>query len=403
MASRSKYRTKICRNFVAGRCAYGTNCTFIHPPPVLFPPSNTLRPFARQPVLKWSALRPNTTDAAPVYETPFSPSPLSPAPIPGTRENVIVRPKGRRTNVCKHFVRTQGRCPLGDACNFIHDAALLSSRGSDQIQNRRDVSPRCAACAKEPWSIDNTAMGATREYCWAYIQGMCMNPGCQLLHPEDDSLYVAHTPCPRWPNCSDGACCAFQHPGSIPVAPAPLPLPLPSTGIRVPAIQNDGPPVSSETSALPCGLYEINGTKYFGPHMSVVPLPTSPSMLYDHATIAHSVCDPTIYARNYPGGTLEASSHVYDQGTYPDGDWKIHNSSDPQLLEINKPKEQLSVPVQEVIRLSTSDPGAVVDRFTSTQTSEFPYRPPENQRLGHAKRISVQMKKVEALSLTENA
>ncbi|KAG1752206.1 hypothetical protein EDB19DRAFT_1097752 [Suillus lakei] len=396
MAPHSQYRTKTCRNFIAGQCAYGKKCTFIHPPPVPFSPSNILSPFARQLVLDWSALQPKEsatapqhpvagpTVAAPVHETPFSPSPLSSAPIPGTGENMIVRPKNWRTQACKHFVRTQGWCPVGDSCNFIHDATLPSSRCSDQIRNERDGSLGSDACVKEPWNTDSATMGATRAHCWAYIQGMCMNPGCQLLHPEDVSPYVAYTPCFRWPNCSDGAYCAFRHHVAIPVsvsAPAPLPLPLPSIGIRVPVIPNYGPPVSSETSALPCGSYEIDGTTYFTPQIPVVSLPTSPPMFFDHATIAHSIYDSTIYARSYPGGTLEASDHLYDQGTYPDGDWELHNSSDHQLLEINKLEEQLSDHVQDIIPLATSDPEAAVDRFTSTQTNEFPYRPPKNQRL----------------------
>ncbi|KAG0704184.1 hypothetical protein DFH29DRAFT_394824 [Suillus ampliporus] len=410
MAPHLKYRTKTCRNFVMGRCAYGKKCTFIHPPPVPFLPSNILSPFARQLVLNWSALQPNTkefakapqhpvadpTVAAPSYKTPFYPRRLSSAPILGTGRNV--HPTNWKTTPCKHFIRTQGWCPVGDACNFIHDSAPPSSGSPDQIRDERDRSPGSDACAEEPWSINNTVMEATRAHCWAYIQGMCVNPRCQLLHPEDVIPYIPYTPCLRWPNCPDGTYCGFRHHIAIPIpAPvtAPLPLLLPLTDVRVPemtaAMPNHMPSVSSQTSAFPCGSYEINGTTYFTPQAPAVPLPTNPPVFYDHATIAHSIY-------GYPGGTFEASNHVYDQGVYPDAEQETHKSPDPQRLGSNEPKEQLSVHVQHSIQPATSDPEAAVDRLTSTQANEFPYRPPKTQRVGHARRISVQMKK-DTLSL----
>lgn len=50
------------------------------------------------------------------------------------------------------------------------------------------------------------------------------------------------------------------------------------------------------------------------------------------------------YVRSYLGGALEVSILVYDQGTYPDGDREVYDSS--QLLEINKPEEHLSLPAE---------------------------------------------------------
>ncbi|KAG1737528.1 uncharacterized protein EDB91DRAFT_1249651 [Suillus paluster] len=336
------------------------------------------------------------TVAAPAYETPFSPTWSSSTPISGTGENMIVRPTNWRTQPCKHFVRTHGWCPVGDACNFIHDSAPPSSGSPDQIRDERDGSPGSDVCAKGPWSTNNTAMGAARAHCWAYIQGMCINPGCQLLHPEDVTPYIPYTPCLRWPNCPDGTYCAFRHHIAIPIpvpVPAPLPLPYPPTDAKIPemasAMPNHIPPVSSQASAFPCRSYEINGTTYFTPQTPAVPLPTNPTMFYDHATIC---------AHSYPG-TFEAPDHVYNQGVYPDGDRESHKSLDPQLLESNEPEEQSSVYVQHAIQHATSDPGVAMDRLISTQANEFPYRPPKHQRVGHARRISIQMKKADALSL----
>lgn len=55
------------------------------------------------------------------------------------------------------------------------------------------------------------------------------------------------------------------------------------------------------------------------------------------------------YVRSYLGGVLEVSILVCDQGTYPDGDREVYDSSDPQLLEINKPEEHLSLPAGDIL------------------------------------------------------
>ncbi|KAG2347156.1 hypothetical protein BDR05DRAFT_716934 [Suillus weaverae] len=167
------------------------------------------------------------TVAAPVFETPFFPSPLSSAPIPGTWGNMVVRPKNSRTQAYKHFVIILGSCPVGDACNFIHDAALPSLRSSDQIRNERGGSSGSDACAKGPWSTNNTAMVATQAHRLAHMQEMCMDLRGQFLHPKDLSPYVAYTPYFRWPNCVDGPYCVFRVPIHVSASTCALALATP--------------------------------------------------------------------------------------------------------------------------------------------------------------------------------
>jgi len=175
----------------------------------------------------------------------------------------------------------------------------------------------------------------------------------------------------------------------------PPPLALPPTRVTMPemvaTIPNHLQPTPSRAS-LSCDSYEINGTTYFNPQVSVAPLSPNPPMFYDHA-ITHNGYDSAIYAYSHPSTSFEAFNYVYDQGICAGADWQAHNGSDPHFLEGNV---QCSVPVQDGDQPTTFDAPIV----TSTQEDEFPYRPPKNQRVGHARRISVQMKKVDTLSLT---
>jgi hypothetical protein len=166
------------------------------------------------------------------------------------------------------------------------------------------------------------------------------------------------------------------------------------------AIPNPLQPAPSQAS-LQCGSYEINGTTYFTPQVPVAPLPPNP-MFYDHATIAHDSYDSAIYTYSQPDTSFKAPNYVYDQATYPEPDWQAHNWSNPQVLESNMPEEQGSVTMQDSNQPATSDFDEPSPRLTSTREDEFPYRPPKNQRVGHARRISVQIK-VDTLSLTAAA
>lgn len=123
---------KICRSFVAGRCPYGDKCTFIHPPPAPFPPSNVLSPFARQLALNWSALPPNSNKLyfmSPQHSIAGAAAYRTPPFLPGQSAtgHMAIRPENWRTKPCKHFGRTQGWCPIGDACN-LYDFLLMKIR-----------------------------------------------------------------------------------------------------------------------------------------------------------------------------------------------------------------------------------------------------------------------------------
>lgn len=165
----------------------------------------------------------------------------------------------------------------------------------------------------------------------------------------------------------------------------------------VATIPNPLPPVPSQ-GPLQYGSYEINGTTYFTPQVPVAPIPLNP-IFYDHATIAHNGYDSALYQLD---ASFKASNYVYDsnQAMHPAADWQAHDWSDPQVSESHIPEEQYSGFVQDSDQPATPD---LEDSVTSAREGEFPYRPPKNQRVGHARRISVQLKKVDTSSLTAAA
>ena len=214
---------------------------------------------------------------------------------------------------------------------------------------------------------------------------------------------IAYTPCLRWPSCPDGTYCTFRHQVPIPVPMImSAPLSLPTNGVTMPEMVATMPnplrPVASQES-LPCGAYEINGTTYFIPPVASWP---PNSMFYDHATVVHNGYDS---ATSQHEVSFEASDYVYDQAMHPAGpvNQQAYDWSDPGVYEVNAPVEEWSAPVQDPDAPATPDLEDPAIVLTSTREDEFPYRPPKNQRVGHTRRISVQMKKVDTLSLTAAA
>lgn len=201
--------------------------------------------------------------------------------------------------------------------------------------------------------------------------------------------------------------------------PATAAAPIPSTAAPLPVMQHSvyPPPQpqtqivpSSETqNGLPSGSYEMNGTTYFPPSM---PSALSPLPMTSYSIPAH----PVLY--NHPMAPVYP---YYAPPTLPASYYNIPNqmrdigpvtsfdpfSSDPMMLSelpvIPRLEEYQMSPVQhDAPPLPLSSPFALNDDLgstvtigkpTVTQEHEFPYRPPKNQRVGHARRISVNIKK----------
>ena len=167
------------------------------------------------------------------------------------------------------------------------------------------------------------------------------------------------------------------------------------------------PPSEIQTS-LPMGTYEMNGTTYFPASVPSVPAP--PPVTYSLAV--HPVPYKPPMAPAYP---------YYAPPTLPAGYYDIPNqttvldpqtsfdpfASDPmmstELPVIPRLEDYQMSPIQhDVLQLPLSSPFAPIGDLgltsttgkpTATQEHEFPYRPPKNQRVGHARRISVNIKK----------
>ena len=165
------------------------------------------------------------------------------------------------------------------------------------------------------------------------------------------------------------------------------------------------PPSGTQTS-LPTGAYEMNGTMYFPASMPSVPAP--PPVTYSipvHPVPYHHTMAPA-----YP---------YYAPPTLPAGYYDIPNqmtglcpqtSFDPFASDPMMPSELPVIPRLEDYPMSPIEHDALAlsspfapsgdlgsttttGQPTVTQEHEFPYRAPKNQRVGHARRISVNIKK----------
>lgn len=144
------YLAKLCRNLELGNCAYGNRCRFFHPLNVSIPRHNSASPFL--PTLPLylpadSLYHPWAARDQPLPHVPFDGSfsvndfekrdigqSYDPAGNESSRQPVapkyhmampLMRPFSWKTAPCRHFVRHQGWCPLGDRCNL---CAFLMAR-----------------------------------------------------------------------------------------------------------------------------------------------------------------------------------------------------------------------------------------------------------------------------------
>ncbi|KAL4071774.1 hypothetical protein J3A83DRAFT_2906144 [Scleroderma citrinum] len=341
-----KFRTKLCRNFAIGRCDYGDQCSFIHPP-LVFPPYQSWSPFARQAYPNWGShvhqylaqqsrpsQLPRTYPQEPsIVDGGASPSSLllsaSDSVVPSFGGHVGWGQSNQKKYPCRHFVRTGGWCPVGDGCKFIHDysaiksigvsgGALTHNPGTSEERHpisggvRTGVPP--ASNNTNHVGLDNhgyqyTSLGHVKPYSdHATVSGMCwpIQPHMQYF------------------------CAPYTSDTSV--------FPERATQRNSHALHSS----TDDAPGLPVGAYEIHGTTYF----------------------------PAVPTQPFHFGQAEPVSNNY--------------SYHSQIF-------------YQPINGEPIFPKPEVSRTTDTDESEFPYRPPKNQQVGHARRISVTIKKTSGL------
>lgn len=192
--------------------------------------------------------------------------------------------------------------------------------------------------------------------------------------------------------------------------PAATAVPVPVTVAPSSVMQHSiYPPLQSETQAvppsdtqtsLPSGAYEMNGTTYFPTSVPSVPAPAPYSVPVHSAPYHHPMVQAYPY---YAPPTLPAS---YNQPTSV----RLQTSFDPfspdsmmnsELRVIPRLEDYQMSPIQhDVLSLPPSALSALTGDLALTTNKDkpehdFPYRPPTTQRIGHARRISVNVKKQE--------
>ncbi|KAI9460687.1 hypothetical protein HD554DRAFT_2176539 [Boletus coccyginus] len=389
-----KYRTKLCRNLANGNCPFGQKCSFFHPAPRISPSSSS----PPQHLFNWNPLllsqllalsyqqgaqkemprrMPRRSLGSQLIDedpSPTTPLLLSKSDCTSSEQKPQTRRSRRREKFpCRHFIRTGGWCPAAGQCRFHHDVTALVSEDVQKV-------------------FATNAHGGERTISGGVLMGMQVQsppvineahseppryPETELVHPYNPMYWSNYTWQPYQPYYA--------------ALPATAAAPIPSTAAPPPVMQNSvyPPPQpqtqivpSSETqNGLPSGSYEMNGTTYFPPSM---PSALSPPPMTSYSIPAH----PVPY--NHP------MAPVYPYYAPP-------SPTRNELPVIPRLEEYQMSPIQhDALPLPLSSPFALNDDLglttttgkpTVTQEHEFPYRPPKNQRVGHARRISVNIKK----------
>lgn len=360
-----KFRTKLCRNFVIGKCEYGERCTFIHPPVALSPPQSWSF-FTAQSYPTWNASPPQPELMYPTQASPLGPlqsfaahpqelSPFGDEPSPtslllstpgtvnlGYTASPPSWQTGKKKYPCRHFSRTGGWCPVGNRCKFIHDYSLVKS-GND----RSSVMPHNPDAYYED---GRTISGGVR---------MAIPPALhhysQMSRDNQEPWYTSTDTEESWREQTTASGLYWPVPHYVPYLP-------PTNTTHPPLAPGTGSaqyPSTANAHQLPAGTYEIDGTTYF-------PIAIAQPFCYNREAPPPGYYQPRT---NFPGFPSGAPPSAYRPPE--DHDPVNQIGSDP-------------APTQEpqVAKESTID------------ESEFPYRPPKHQQIGHVRRISVIVKKV---------
>ncbi|KAI0346226.1 hypothetical protein BDW22DRAFT_731432 [Trametopsis cervina] len=445
MAS-GRFRTKLCRNYALGNCPQGDQCKYLHSRDI---PVSTPYPMAQPmvPVIRGvPGFNPRFSFPLPAAAPSFMWPTLSPPPAPADMSNFgwiyqsippsapsptaasqppQFRPLSWRTTLCRHFVKNQGWCPLGDDCGYIHDIPLAMSATKDvRFPNDPTVGQG------ESYGTARGRAASKHSHCWAYVQGLCRVRDCPYLHPEAVQLFVPHTPCLAWPNCIRGPLCAYKHPE--PLIPK---LPEIRTAPRPPPVQMQpqSPVQLSPVQVIPSGTVQYHGTTYFpvgsGPTSAPAPPPAHQHVPQRAPAAAHAPAPAPVpavappppsnmssphYTWSYPSYSPLVTSVASGYSPYSPESVTFHSPYYETIssLPASSVPRAFSAPVYEELHSVSGAPMAALPPIQepaieepekketekqeeSLKGDEFPYRAVAGQRAGHARRVSVQLKSKE--------
>ncbi|KAF9224802.1 hypothetical protein BS17DRAFT_879625 [Gyrodon lividus] len=421
-----KYRSKLCRNFISGDCTFGAKCSFLHPPLRMVPASG---PFSRRLLLNWNALFPQLIPLSGQQGAPATQLPPSSQPQafldedPSSSNSLLLSasdcthsepiPEARKHNnrrkkyPCRHFARTGGWCPAGERCKFNHDWSAMQPFTAEEPEEASHLDSE-AYDAEGRTISGGVLVGVlppSQHTVQEYPEGP---PSSQYSLAEEVKRYPDYPASPwYWPSHfwppHPAYYASYPAPVTITVPiPSAVSLPPPST-----VTQHSDYPLQAPievSGGLPTGAFEINGTTYFSPPTAHAPPPPPPAFMAPVHQVSYSqmIPPPCPYYPPPPPTNYHTtggpSVDSWRQASFdPFGSEAVITEGLPVVPRLQgyhlAPVRPCTLPPPRTAELGVNQPDTEADTQTSTQEHEFPYRPPNNQRVGHARRISVNIKK----------
>ena len=220
---------------------------------------------------------------------------------------------------------------------------------------------------------------------------------------------AAHTPCLAWPNCRRGPLCPYKHP-----EPYVSNSPQASPAQHLAAIQ----PPPSQPDTVPRGAIQHNGMFYFGMPQAQPPAPSLPQPL----ALASSGLQPRVIFTNpwepWPAPFTSPMGMPFTPATVNPPTWQgvgASGAGQPPMFSpvggpqpmfnfmFNEPQPAPPIPAPPYQSHPPAEPSSQKPASFSVYAppaaseNEFPYVPPKDQRVGHARRVSVTIKSKEDL------
>ncbi|KAF9233897.1 hypothetical protein BU15DRAFT_79642 [Melanogaster broomeanus] len=290
----------------------------------------------------------------------------------------------RKNYRCRHFARTRGWCPAGERCGFNHDLSVIQSSATTQEREKALKFDHDAYSEEGRTISGGVFVGVSPPLQNINQEYSKYPPSFQYIDAEGTKLYPEYSASHSyWPYHSWQLYPAYYVPS--------YPVPVTAT-IHIPA-------TTEGSSRLPAGAFQINGTTYFSPPVAHAPPPPP-------AVTTHPI--PVPYGQPYPYYPPPPTNCHAAYG--PSVDLWYQTSFDPFASDAEIPGKLPLVSTQDVVtivvppintlhhfheyrRSASAHQTPKAERRTSTQEHEFPYRPPKNQQMGHARRVSVNIKK----------
>ena len=159
------------------------------------------------------------------------------------------------------------------------------------------------------------------------------------------------------------------------------------------------PPNETQTN-LPLGAYEVDGTTYFPPQMPSAPTPpmTCPAPIHPapYNQTLPLVCPyygPPPIPVNYYDVPLPTSFDPFSSDPMAPHELPvIPRLEDHQISPIQRDDCPRLLSLPSMLPRDSASMN-IADKPQGTHEHEFPYHPPKEQRVGHARRISINIKK----------